>query len=154
MQGPDPRVALASPVSLRVALTRLHLYANRCRGTVIGTAFSTFTMPYCTRHVPVPSTDGLGLSQLEERLRAYKAPRNLVRKEETRESVEGVVSNIGLPDLRLTLARRQAAVLICLFQNEEGEIRVILTKREKSLSSHSGNTDGKRKHILVTVHNA
>lgn len=33
---------------------------------------------------------------------------------------------------------RRAAVLICLFEGEEGDLRVILTKRSKNLSTHSG----------------
>ena len=32
----------------------------------------------------------------------------------------------------------RAAVLICLFEGEEGDLRVILTKRSSRLSSHSG----------------
>ncbi|KAL2524240.1 Nudix hydrolase 15 [Abeliophyllum distichum] len=32
----------------------------------------------------------------------------------------------------------RAAVLICLFEGEKGDIRVILTKRSSTLSSHSG----------------
>ncbi|MCO5554764.1 hypothetical protein L7F22_008298 [Adiantum nelumboides] len=55
-------------------------------------------------------------------------------------------SNIGLPqsvaisksDFRLAFTRGHAAVLVGLFQNEDGEIRVILTKRAQALSSHSG----------------
>lgn len=54
-------------------------------------------------------------------------------------------SNIGLPesvalsrsDFRLAFTKGSAAVLVCLFQNN-GEIRVILTKRAQALSSHSG----------------
>lgn len=33
---------------------------------------------------------------------------------------------------------KRAAVLVCLFQGEEGDLRVILTKRASTLSSHSG----------------
>lgn len=33
---------------------------------------------------------------------------------------------------------KRAAVLICLFEGENGELRVILTKRSSNLSSHSG----------------
>lgn len=33
---------------------------------------------------------------------------------------------------------RRAAVLICLFEGEEGELRVILTKRSMKLSSYPG----------------
>lgn len=34
--------------------------------------------------------------------------------------------------------RRRASVLICLFEGENGDLRVILTKRASTLSSHSG----------------
>ena len=34
---------------------------------------------------------------------------------------------------------RRAAVLVCLFEGDEGELRVILTKRSMKLSSHPGN---------------
>lgn len=65
------------------------------------------------------------------------------------------VSNIGLPesvalsrsDFRLTFAQGSAAVLVCLFRNNDDEIRVFLTKRAQSLSSHSGEVSlpgGKR----------
>ena len=33
---------------------------------------------------------------------------------------------------------RRAAVLICLFEGTEGELRIILTKRSMNLSSHPG----------------
>jgi len=33
---------------------------------------------------------------------------------------------------------RRAAVLVCLFRGAAGELRVILTKRSSSLSTHSG----------------
>lgn len=32
----------------------------------------------------------------------------------------------------------RAAVLICLFEDENGDLRVILTKRSSTMSSHSG----------------
>ncbi|KAH7365863.1 hypothetical protein KP509_18G050000 [Ceratopteris richardii] len=59
---------------------------------------------------------------------------------------DDVSSNIGLPrsvamsnrNLKLAFSRSYAAVLVGLFQNEHGEIRVILTKRSQTLSSHSG----------------
>ena len=41
---------------------------------------------------------------------------------------------------RVKLCReRRAAVLVCLFEGDEGEVRVILTKRSMKLSSHPGN---------------
>ncbi|KAL2931784.1 Nudix hydrolase 15 mitochondrial [Bienertia sinuspersici] len=40
--------------------------------------------------------------------------------------------------LRSGGAHRRAAVLICIFQGDHGELRVILTHRSSTLSSHSG----------------
>ncbi|XP_052202461.1 nudix hydrolase 11-like [Diospyros lotus] len=37
------------------------------------------------------------------------------------------------------VGRKRAAVLICLFEDEEGDLRVILTKRSSTLSTHSGD---------------
>lgn len=34
---------------------------------------------------------------------------------------------------------KRAAVLVCIFQGDAGDLRVILTKRASTLSSHSGN---------------
>lgn len=36
--------------------------------------------------------------------------------------------------------RKRAAVLVCLFQGKAGDLRVILTKRSSTMSSHSGNS--------------
>lgn len=42
----------------------------------------------------------------------------------------------------LNWRKTRAAVLICLFEGHEGELRVILTKRSMKLSSHPGNNYG------------
>lgn len=53
-------------------------------------------------------------------------------------------SSQSLPSLPPTPAAAQltnrAAVLICLFLTDIGELRVILTKRASTLSSHSGKS--------------
>ncbi|CAK9137684.1 unnamed protein product, partial [Ilex paraguariensis] len=38
------------------------------------------------------------------------------------------------------LRSNRVAVLICIFEGENGELRVILTKRPSTLSSHSGQS--------------
>ena len=57
----------------------------------------------------------------------------------------GVTSSMGMPtsiadanDIKWSPNQKRAAVLLCLFQGAGGELRVILTKRAGSLSSHSG----------------
>lgn len=90
------------------------------------------------------ASDGWGILErwkLAEQRRAYSEnPSN------SDDGKEELASSIGLPesvavsksDFRMAFARGKAAVLVCLFQNEDGEIRVILTKRAQALSSHSG----------------
>lgn len=63
------------------------------------------------------------------------------------ETCGGVTSSVGMPtsiasanDIKASPKSKRAAVLLCLFQGAEGELRVILTKRAGSLSSHSGLT--------------
>lgn len=42
------------------------------------------------------------------------------------------------PPPPLPALKNRAAVLICLFEGDDGDLRVILTKRASTLSSHSG----------------
>ena len=44
---------------------------------------------------------------------------------------------------------RRAAVLVCLFRGAAGELRVILTKRSSSLSTHSGERLAKLPHFSI-----
>lgn len=44
------------------------------------------------------------------------------------------------PDPAAARLTNRAAVLICLFLSDIGELRVILTKRASTLSSHSGQS--------------
>ena len=50
----------------------------------------------------------------------------------------GDPSTAATPNAGELLKPRRAAVLICLFRGSAGELRVILTKRSSSLSTHSG----------------
>lgn len=57
--------------------------------------------------------------------------------------IVGIKENITTRNLHLSKVisrEKRAAILICLFQGLEGEIRVILTKRSMKLSTHPGNT--------------
>ncbi|KAG0462532.1 hypothetical protein HPP92_021008 [Vanilla planifolia] len=100
------------------------------------------------------------LMALIERLRFYKPVIGQVSGEETVEvvgvavaaSAEGgdrdlndrgkVFSSIVLPESVSSSQERffpkRAAVLICLFEDGNGDLRVLLTKRSSSLSTHSG----------------
>ncbi|KAJ6316031.1 hypothetical protein OIU78_019334 [Salix suchowensis] len=60
---------------------------------------------------------------------------NLGSKHEIMESVAVENDEFCLVNWR----KKRAAVLICLFEGSEGELRVILTKRSMKLSSHPGD---------------
>uniref|UniRef100_A0A7N0UP04 Nudix hydrolase domain-containing protein n=1 Tax=Kalanchoe fedtschenkoi TaxID=63787 RepID=A0A7N0UP04_KALFE len=48
------------------------------------------------------------------------------------------ISSSGVTNQGLEPKRRRAAVLICIFESDDGDLRVFLTKRSSRLSSHSG----------------
>ncbi|GAA0141807.1 phosphatase [Lithospermum erythrorhizon] len=88
-------------------------------------------------------TGSSSLLKLAERLRHYKPidqqiessshDQNLIGSE--RIDCDGQVIIVTSND-KSTSGR--AAVLVCLFEDQHGDIRVILTKRSSNLSSHSG----------------
>ncbi|KAL0363436.1 UNVERIFIED_CONTAM: Nudix hydrolase 15, mitochondrial [Sesamum calycinum] len=90
------------------------------------------------------------LMALAQQLRLYKppSPQSDDDEEEQRieESAGKVVSQVGFAESATSVARqtperfrpKRAAVLICLFEGDHGELRVILTKRSSKLSTHSG----------------
>ncbi|KAI3414834.1 Nudix hydrolase domain-containing protein [Psidium guajava] len=97
-----------------------------------------------SRPPPPPSQRLLALAQ---QLRLYKPPPSSEDAEEQRveETAGKVVSQVGFPESATPVARdperftpKRAAVLICLFEGDDGELRVILTKRSSGLSTHSG----------------
>lgn len=84
------------------------------------------------------------LKILADHLRHYRAPASSWAPADD-ETCGGVTSSVGMPtsiasanDIKASPKSKRAAVLLCLFQGAEGELRVILTKRAGSLSSHSG----------------
>ncbi|RDX57771.1 Nudix hydrolase 15, mitochondrial, partial [Mucuna pruriens] len=88
------------------------------------------------------------LLALAQHLRQYKAPSfpedDIVEKS-IEESGSKVVSQVGFPESATPIGQnpekfrpKKAAVLICLFEGDEGDLRVILTKRSSKLSTHSG----------------
>lgn len=97
-------------------------------------------------HNPGPSRKFMVLAQ---QLRLYKPPPPPEDEEEEKkiEESEGkVVSQLGFAESATSVAQqpserfspKRAAVLICLFEGDDGEFRVILTKRSSRLSTHSG----------------
>lgn len=85
------------------------------------------------------------LAALAQQLRLYKHPPTFDDEEEERieKSGDKVVSQVGFVESATSVKSekfrpKRAAVLICLFEGECGDLRVILTKRSAGLSTHSG----------------
>lgn len=83
---------------------------------------------------------------MAQHLRLYKPPpfpEDILEKS-FEENGGKVVSQLGFPESATTIQNpdkfrpNKAAVLICLFEGDAGEFRVILTKRSSKLSTHSG----------------
>ncbi|KAL8045781.1 hypothetical protein ABFX02_08G136600 [Erythranthe guttata] len=72
------------------------------------------------------------LVELAQRLRLNKPNPNF-------EIPDGAIEDSGAELFpRFETRSTRAAVLICLFEDENGDLRVILTKRSSTMSSHSG----------------
>ncbi|KAJ8421967.1 hypothetical protein Cgig2_008424 [Carnegiea gigantea] len=99
------------------------------------------------------SSSCLRLAALAQQLRLYKPPPPMGDdSEDVQEETRKVVSQVGFvessipigqnPDKRREKEERfkpkRAAVLVCLFEGDNGDLRVILTKRSSKLSTHSG----------------
>lgn len=90
------------------------------------------------------------LVALAQQLRLYKPPPTFEDMEEQslEESGGKVVSQVGFAESATPIAQqdpqrirpmtKKAAVLVCLFEGDAGDLRVILTKRSSRLSTHSG----------------
>ncbi|CAJ2654260.1 unnamed protein product [Trifolium pratense] len=87
------------------------------------------------------------LLALAQHLRLYKPPPPFaedVLEQSIEENGGKVVSQLGFPESATTIQNpekfspKKAAVLICLFEGDAGDLRVILTKRSSKLSTHSG----------------
>ncbi|RZC69054.1 hypothetical protein C5167_032160 [Papaver somniferum] len=101
----------------------------------------------------IDSNSSFGGSQrlriLAQQLRLYKPPPSHTENDEIdeqkrEESGGKVVSQLGFAQSATPIADperftcKKAAVLVCLFEDNVGGLRVILTKRSTRLSSHSG----------------
>ncbi|CAA0817832.1 Nudix hydrolase 15- mitochondrial [Striga hermonthica] len=129
--------------------------------------FSSSATPFLSTPIPnsltklvvmdLGASNGVGPSKrlvaLAQQLRLYRPPPppdgdDDEEEEEQRieESAGKVVSQVGFAESATPVAQqpadrfrpKRAAVLICLFEGDDGEFRVILTKRSSGLSTHSG----------------
>ncbi|XP_065877699.1 nudix hydrolase 15, mitochondrial-like isoform X2 [Euphorbia lathyris] len=84
------------------------------------------------------------LISLAQQLRLYKPPQhlnNLIGQQQQQKEVpDKAINGIGkeLDCAESTKPNNRAAVLICIFQGNDGDLRVILTQRSSTMSSHSG----------------
>ncbi|KAM0906140.1 hypothetical protein ACQ4PT_017074 [Festuca glaucescens] len=72
---------------------------------------------------------GTNIEELIQRLRLHQPPPSPYSADS---------STAATPGAAELFQPRRAAVLVCLFQDAAGELRVLLTKRASSLSTHSG----------------
>ncbi|CAD6265582.1 unnamed protein product [Miscanthus lutarioriparius] len=77
-------------------------------------------------------SSGAEMDALVLRLRLHRPPPSPYDPEPAAAPVPGTAGDGEL------FRPRRAAVLVCLFRGDGGELRVILTKRSSSLSTHSG----------------
>lgn len=70
---------------------------------------------------------------------AHVGGRNLDDRGKACSPVSFSESSAPLPAIPRSFLPKRCAVLICLFEGEKGDIRVILTKRSSNLSRHSGD---------------
>ncbi|ESR62701.1 hypothetical protein CICLE_v10016225mg [Citrus x clementina] len=95
----------------------------------------------------VASSKTQRLVALAQQLRLYKPPPPFDEMEEQQiqETAGKVVSQVGFQESVTPIVKdperfrpKKAAVLICLFEGDAGDLRVILTKRSSRMSTHSG----------------
>ncbi|XP_024160082.1 nudix hydrolase 15, mitochondrial isoform X1 [Rosa chinensis] len=96
-----------------------------------------------------PPTSSPRLLALTHQLRLYKPPPlswdDDSEEQRIEETAGKVVSQVGFAESKTPIGRdpetfrpKRAAVLICLFEGDGGDLRVVLTKRSSGLSTHSG----------------
>ncbi|KAK9085464.1 hypothetical protein Sjap_025875 [Stephania japonica] len=79
------------------------------------------------------TTSSLRLEHLSQQLSKIKHENKAISQVGIEKSA-GPVENTQ----RIVRGRRRAPVLVCLFEDDDGQIRVILTMRSSKMSSHSG----------------
>ncbi|KAM5588048.1 nudix hydrolase 15, mitochondrial [Rosa sericea] len=98
-----------------------------------------------------PPNSSPRLLALTHQLRLYKPPPlswdddDDSEEQRIEETAGKVVSQVGFAESETPIAKdpetfrpKRAAVLICLFEGDGGDLRVVLTKRSSGLSTHSG----------------
>ncbi|KAI5590954.1 hypothetical protein BDE02_04G045500 [Populus trichocarpa] len=88
------------------------------------------------------------LVALAQQLRFYKPPSlspDEIEEQNIEESAGKVVPQVGFQESATSIVKdperfrpNRAAVLVCIFEGDAGDFRVILTKRSSKLSTHSG----------------
>lgn len=74
------------------------------------------------------------LLKISEQLRLYEPPPAPPQDDHQSDSIE----EEAVEESAIRIRPKRAAVLVCLFEGDQGEVRVILTKRSSTLSTHSG----------------
>ncbi|KAK2642194.1 hypothetical protein Ddye_023957 [Dipteronia dyeriana] len=108
----------------------------------------TISQPISRLLMDSSNTHSHRLVSLAQQLRLYKPPPSSFDEFEERqfqETAGKVVSQVGFQESVTSIVHdpekfrpKRAAVLICLFEGDAGDLRVILTKRSSRLSTHSG----------------
>ncbi|KAF5476309.1 hypothetical protein F2P56_008039 [Juglans regia] len=99
-------------------------------------------MAYLASHEPCQLGEEISGNQLFQRLaKQLQLPRLKNEKVDQKDQYCSIRSDFGsvVKSPCVNWTERRAAVLICLFEGEEGELRVILTKRSMKLSSYPGD---------------
>ncbi|WCJ27150.1 hypothetical protein M5689_008919 [Euphorbia peplus] len=102
-----------------------------------------------SRLFPIMDSSGSHrLLTLAQQLRLYRPPPpspDEIEEQRVEESASKVVSQVGFQESAAPLPKdpqkfrpKRAAVLVCIFEGQHGDFRVILTKRSSLLSTHSG----------------
>ncbi|CAN1810529.1 Nudix hydrolase 15, mitochondrial [Linum perenne] len=85
------------------------------------------------------------LLALAQQLRLYQPPPEEIEEQAMEDTAGKVITQVGFQESATPIAGnpdrfrpKRAAVLICIFEGDSGEFRVILTKRSSRLSTHSG----------------
>ncbi|XP_050221459.1 nudix hydrolase 15, mitochondrial-like isoform X1 [Mercurialis annua] len=104
--------------------------------------------PFFSSIMDTSSSGSNRLLALANQLRFYKPPSQSpdeIEEQNIEESADKVVSQLGFQESVTQISYdpqrfrpRRAAVLVCIFEGDDGDFRVILTKRSSELSTHSG----------------
>ncbi|KMT04545.1 hypothetical protein BVRB_8g182070 [Beta vulgaris subsp. vulgaris] len=137
------------------SLSHLHIPTSIKHPLIIPQPSSSSTSTFSLIMNSPISSSSLKLAALAQQLRLYKPPPQIDDDADDIEEETGkVVAQVGFAESSNPIGQnlekvrefkmeerfkpKRAAVLICLFQDHHGNLRVILTKRSSKLSTHSG----------------